>query len=227
LHEEWNRANPILKITPVKKERKLDGEESGEDFVGRGPTGDYLLGELNRARGRMIPEQIWSPALRDFAVRWNRYKDSRRVLDFCDLIETASRELPTVPGNPQVIFADEAQDLNPMQLNLVRKWGQNARYFVIAIDDDQTIYSWCSATPEAVLDPDIPENHKIFLKQSYRVPRAVHARADRLIRQVSRREKKVYEPRAEDGVCLELSQGGYKSPEYWILKAIMKHLEQG
>ena len=131
------------------------------------------------------------------------------------------------PHMPDVIFADEAQDLNPMQLSLVRRWGENAQYFIVAADDDQTIYSWCGATPDAVLDPEIPEDHKIILKQSHRVPRRVHALANRLIHQVSRRQEKVYEPRPEDGMCLNLSQGGYKSAEYWILKTIMQHLKRG
>ena len=74
-----------------------------------------------------------------------------------------------------MIFADEAQDLNRMQLSLVRKWGDRAEYFIVAGDDDQTIYAFTGATPEAFLDPDIPDDHKIILKQSYRVPRAVHA----------------------------------------------------
>jgi superfamily I DNA/RNA helicase len=78
-----------------------------------------------------------------------------------------------------------------------------------------------------VLDPEIPEDHKIILKESHRVPRNVHARANRLIHQVTRRQEKVYEPRPEDGMCVHLSQGGYKSPEYWILKTIMQHLENG
>jgi len=148
-------------------------------------------------------------------------------VDFCDLIETAMREIRVAPKRPDVIFADEAQDLNPMQLALVRSWGENAQYFIIAADDDQTIYGWCGATPDAVLDPEIPEDHKIILKQSHRLPRNVHARANWLIHQVTRRQEKIYDPRHEDGVCVHLSGGGYRSPEYWILKTIMQHLENG
>ena len=225
--EEWNRENPHLRITPVKKDRKLDGEDSDEESVDDVRSGDYWLGELNRARGMMRPEAAWPAALREFATKWNRYKVSRRVMDFCDLIETARREIRIAPKRPDVIFADEAQDLNPMQLTLVRTWGENAQYFIIAADDDQTIYSWCGATPDAVLDPEIPDDHKIILKQSYRVPRKVHARANWLIHQVTRRQEKAYDPRPEDGTCLNLSRGGYKSPEYWILKTIMQHLEKG
>jgi superfamily I DNA/RNA helicase len=225
--EEWNRANPHLRITPAKKERKLDGEESDEESVNDVRSGDYWLGELNRSRGMVRPIEAWPAALREFAAKWSRYKASRRVMDFCDLIDTAMREIRIAPKRPDVIFADEAQDLNPMQLTLVRRWGENAQYFIIAADDDQTIYCWCGATPDAVLDPEIPDDHKIILKESYRVPRSVHARANCLIHQVSRRQEKVYDPRPEDGMCLTLSQGGYKSPEYWILKTIMQHLERG
>ena len=225
--EEWNRENPHLRITPAKKDRKLDGEESDEDLVDVVRGGDYWLGELNRSRGMMRSMELWPAALREFAAKWSRYKASRRVMDFCDLIETAAREIRIAPKRPDVVFADEAQDLNPMQLGLVRRWGENAQYFIIAADDDQTIYSWCGATPDAVLDPEIPEDHKIILKVSHRVPRHVHARANRLIHQVTRRQEKVYDPRPEDGMCVDISRGGYKSPEYWILKTIMQHLENG
>jgi ATP-dependent DNA helicase UvrD/PcrA len=225
--EEWNRENPHLRITPAKKDRKLDGEESDEDLLDVVRGGDYWLSELNRSRGMMRSMELWPSALREFAAKWSRYKASRRVMDFCDLIETAVREIRIAPKRPDVVFADEAQDLNPMQLGLVRRWGENAEYFIIAADDDQTIYSWCGATPDAVLDPEIPEDHKIILKESHRVPRHVHARANRLIHQVTRRQEKVYDPRPEDGMCVDISRGGYKSPEYWILKTIMQHLENG
>jgi len=88
-----------------------------------------------------------------------------------------------------------------MQLALVRKWGQHTDYYVLAADDDQAIYWWRGATAEAVLAPHIPDDHKVVLTQSYRVPRRVHALANGLIRHVSRREEKVYAPRPEDGVC--------------------------
>ena len=212
--EEWNRENPHLLVSPAKKQRKLEGEAADEESAGETRNGDYWLSELNRARGMMRPANDWPVALRDFAAKWKRYKTSRHLVDFCDLIDSAAREIRVAPNRPEVLFADEAQDLNPMQLALVRMWGENAQYFIIAADDDQTIYSWCGATPDAVLDPEIPEDHKIFLKQSLRVPSSVHAQATRLIRQVTRRQEKIYEPRPEEGLCMHLSRGGYKSPEY-------------
>jgi superfamily I DNA/RNA helicase len=212
--DEWNKWNQHLQIKPVKKLHKLDGKSSDEDSIESVRSGDHLLSELNRARGMLLPEEIWPATLRQFAAKWNRYKLSTHTVDFCDLIDTSLRQMAVAPTRPAVIFADEAQDLNPMQLRLVRQWGNDTQYFIIAADDDQTIYSWCGASPEAVLDPPIPEDHKITLKQSYRVPRQVHTLANRLIHQVSRRQEKLYEPRPEQGLVVSVSQGGYKSPEH-------------
>ncbi len=225
--DEWNRSNPSLRITAARKQQSLDGESGPEEASERGTEGDRWLQELNRLRGMMLPEAAWPAAVRSFARRWREYKESHGLLDFCDLIQTALEEISFAPGRPSVIFADEAQDLNRMQLSLVRKWGERAQYFIIAADDDQTIYSWTGATPDAVLDPEIPDDHKIILRQSYRVPRCVHAVAQKLIRQVGRRQPKEYCPRPADGACHQLSLGSYKSPEYGILKSVLAHVDKG
>jgi superfamily I DNA/RNA helicase len=226
--DDWNKDNPHLQITPKKKQGRLDGEEAtDDDGAEREKSGDDYLEQLNRWRGMMVPPGGWPAVVREFAVKWQQYKDAHGLLDFCDLIDVALRDVPLAPKNPSVIFVDEAQDLNRMQLRLIRKWGERANYFIIAADDDQTIYSFTGATPDAVLDPDIPEDHKIILKQSYRVPRAIHARAVGWIQQVTRRQEKAYLPRPFEGELNRLSGGTYKSPEYYILKTALQHLEQG
>jgi len=224
--QDWNRSNPQLHITAAKQQQVIDGETSGEDAPVQFGDGDRWLQELNRCRGMMLPEAAWPAAVREFARKWREYKIAHGLLDFTDLIETALNEIPFAPGQPSVIFADEAQDLNRMQLALVRKWGQHTQYFIVAADDDQAIMAFTGATPDAVLDPDIPDDHKIILKQSYRVPRSVHALAQRLIRQVSRRQAKDYLPRPADGECQYLS-GTYQSPDYLILKTVLAHLDKG
>lgn len=226
--EDWNKENPHLQITPVKKQGRLDGEESlGEDEGGIGKDGDLLLEQLNRWRGWMMPREAWPATVREFAARWQAYKQSLGLLDFADLIETCLQDVPVAPKTPAVIFTDEAQDLNRMQLALIRKWGERANYFILAGDDDQTVFSFTGATPDAMLDPDIPADHKIILKQSYRVPRAVHRLADKWVRQVTRRQEKIYLPRPEEGEVHRITQGGYKSPEYFILKSATEHLKRG
>ncbi len=225
--EEWNRRWPQLEITPTRKQNKLDGEEAGEEDD-QAKAGDSWLQELNRFRGMMIPPDAWSANLRDFAQRWKEYKDALDLLDFADLIETALRDIRVAPRNPAVIFADEAQDLNKMQLTLIRRWGECCNYFIVCGDEDQTIMTFTGASPEAMLDPDIPDDHKIILKQSYRVPRAVHAVADRFIRQVSRRQEKIYLPRPAEGACIRgPATGTYATPDDWVLKTAAQHFERG
>ena len=57
--EEWNRDNPHLAITPVKKHTKLDGEETAEEgFDDLEKRGDELLGQLSRFRGMMLSRYL-------------------------------------------------------------------------------------------------------------------------------------------------------------------------
>src|SRR5205807_2697814 len=114
---------------------RLDGDEAlGDERNTPLNGGDVLLQELNRHRGLMLDRRVWPAAVRDFEQRWSRYKRESGLLDFTDLIEICCRDLEAAPKRPNAIFADEAQDLNVMQLSLIRKWGARANYFVVAGD---------------------------------------------------------------------------------------------
>jgi superfamily I DNA/RNA helicase len=225
---DWNRAHPDLLITPVKNHRRLEGEDALEDGGDKHhKLGEGLLQQLNRYRGLMIDRRLWPAHVRSFECLWSKYKHDMGVFDFTDLIDICLRDVAVAPGRPAVIFADEAQDLNVMQLRLMRQWGERADYFILAGDDDQTIYSFTGASPDAILDPEIPEDHTIILTQSERLPRAIHKLAETLIRTVTRRQEKTYFPRPEEGSVHRLTNGSFKSTEYFILSSAMKHLEQG
>jgi superfamily I DNA/RNA helicase len=224
--EEWNCQYPRLRITPVSRQIRLDSEDPVEDD-GKSKEGDHLLQQVNRCRGMMSRPECWPPAVRAFASKWKQYKAANGLPDFCYLIDTSFRDVSVAPDCPSVIVVDEAQDLNRLQLTLIRSRSDRAQYLVVAGDDDQTIYAWAGASPDAILNPDIPEDHKIFLKQSNRVPRSVHAIAERVIHQVSRRQQKTYLPRPADGEVRRLAQAGYRSPEYWILKTAEGHMKEG
>jgi superfamily I DNA/RNA helicase len=224
--QDWNRSHPGWSLTSVNRQPRLDGEDAQED-VTNAHSGDALLQSLNRLKGLMIGRDQWPAEIRNFECAWAKYKREAGLLDFCDLIEHCLHDLHVAPGRPAVIFADEAQDLNPMQACLLRKWGGNAEYYVLAGDDDQTIYSFLGATPEALLDPPIPADHTVVLRQSHRVPAAVHETADELLHRVSRRHDKLYLPRNAEGAVLRLSTGSYKTPEYSILSSAIAHLKRG
>lgn len=205
-------------MSSKNRRARIDGEDSGApEEQEQAYAGDDLLRELNRWRGMMAPADTWPRGVREFQAKWDEYKQAHRLLDFTDLIDAALRDIHVAPGPPSVLLVDEAHDLNPMQLKVVRKWGARADYFVQAADDDQCIYSWTGASPEAILDPPIPDDHKIFLEQSFRVPRAIHSLASEFIRRVTRREEKQYRPRDADGMVCRLPSGDWRYPDSSIL----------
>src|SRR5258708_3078720 len=132
-------------LKTVNRQSRLDGEDAPEDGTNL-RAGDPLLQRLNRCRGLMGHQDLWPADIGEFARAWTKYKREANLLDFCDLIERSLQDVHAAPGRPAVIFADEAQDLNPMQARLIRKWGDRAEYFVLAGDDDQTIYSFLGAS---------------------------------------------------------------------------------
>lgn len=77
-----------------------------------------------------------------------------------------------------------------------------------------------------MLHPEIPQDHKIVLKISHRLPEAVREFAEQLIHRVSRRQEKIYAARPEQGAVYRISNG-YRCPEYTILASAIEHLSRG
>jgi len=203
--EAWNEVNKAEPIYPKNDTDDYNGIASGiKDSGGERARGEQLLRSVNIKRNRMIPEKTWQPSLRDFYKRWKEFKDELDCIDFTDMIELCLRDRPYAPDRPEVIFVDEAQDSSKLQLSLIRNWGQDAKWIVLVGDDDQAIFEWAGSTPDAMLQPEIPDENKIILKQSYRVPRAVFERANRLVHKIKTRQIKDYSPRRDpDGNIVE------------------------
>lgn len=87
------------------------------------------------------------------------------------------------------------------------------------------LYLFKGSTPDAFLNPPIPDRDKEILPISHRVPRAVHVVADRLVRTLTRREPKVWSPRAFEGSVRRLEAGTFKVPERIVADA-MARLEE-
>ncbi|HEX4545757.1 MAG TPA: UvrD-helicase domain-containing protein, partial [Candidatus Acidoferrum sp.] len=129
-------------------------------------------------------------------------------VDFADMIEICLRDHKIGPGDPQVIFIDEAQDMAPLLVALVRQWGKHALLTMLFGDDDQTIYGWLGANPDVLVGDNLPDSQKIVLPQGYRMARAVHDYSQRFIAQIRNRQHKIFAPRAEGGSVEYL-------PEIW------------
>lgn len=150
-------------------------------------------------RARMVPRNLWPPTARFFALVWESWKHANGYVDFQDMISEAAENVSTAPGNPKIIIMDEAQDASRAERDLCTRWAAKAGAAIFVGDAWQALYNWRGAAPEMMADPTVPADHQRVLKQSYRVPRAVHAAAVTWIRRLSTYTPIEYLPRPEDG----------------------------
>lgn len=218
LLKDWNSQNPGWGFGGYKD--NLDDPYG--DFEGDGnQDGDRLLQDVNRYRGLQISEEAWPASARAFYDAWKDFKDTTYTVDFTDLIEKCLTERMPIPHESAVMFLDEVQDFSPLELALARWWGESCEKLYLAGDDDQAIYRFKGATPDAFLSPELPADQVRVLGQSYRVPKAVHAAACAWIEGLSRRMPKEYRPRDRGGLI-----GHFNHITYRYIEPIMDDLEQ-
>ncbi len=215
---DWNRfvgAGPLQ----IRTGLSVDLEGMPAEAFSYMSDGEVLLNEYGIERNRMTDRETWRPRLREFAERWETWKQKTGRMDFTDLIEQALRTVPRLPNDPAVFMLDEAQDLSKLEMALARKWGEQTEHFVVVGDQDQAIFSWRGADPEAFISGETASQH--VLSQSYRVPRAVHEYAVNWIERIETREPVAYEPRDFDG-DVQLARSTWTRPEALIAQAVQK-----
>ena len=108
------------------------------------------------------------------------------------------------------VFVDEFQDINPLDLNLVKAIMQrNRATLTVAGDDDQAIFEWRGATPEYVLDPGKffeAEFETHVLDVNYRSPANIVAHSKRLIEHNKRRVEKRMNAFSESSASIEVKR---------------------
>lgn len=217
---EWNKAHPALAVS-VKPGGATNMDEAGpaEMAAGGATEGDVLMAGYDSCRNQQLDRAAWPRDVADFAARWEDWKQSEGLVDFTDLIEMARDDCAVCPGSPEVGFVDEAQDMTRLEMSLIRSWGQHMERLILAGDDDQLIFRFRGATPDAMLDGRVADADRLVLRQSYRIPSTVQGAAEAWIRQVSRRQEKLYAPRPEAGLVRHIS-AGYAEP-----MALLRHVE--
>lgn len=185
---------PIIGKSPEDDEERADG--------------DFYLDIINYARNTFSrPEEVYDVSDRPgtraefnaFVRAYSEWKHTYGYYDFTDMLERAAAG--TVRNDAEVIFVDEAQDLSPLQWAVIEKLAKRAHQVVIAGDDDQAIYTWAGADAHGMAR--FTQKHKgtnTVLSQSHRLPAAVHARSQDLIRRIVFRVDKEFNPRPDVGL---------------------------
>ena len=204
--KEFGEAAGML-LTGVAKAPSL---EEAQDLPTSTTQDDDSYLQYSRLRNMLVPRDGWPASARNFGRLWEEWKREHEMMDFTDLIERAEKEMLFAPGNARVGFFDECQDSTPLQHKLMRTWGRNMQFFIMAGDDDQCLYSFLGARPETMLG--FSEERKLFLRQSWRVPRIVQRYAESIIEKVASRQVKEYLPRDEEGSVEDHHPVGWKKP---------------
>ena len=133
------------------------------------------------------------------------YKKTRKLYDFTDMIIEFSKSNrdDIVPGL-DVLIIDEAQDLLPIQWEMVKKIMDKSKEIYIAGDDDQSIFKWAGANPSDLINL---QGERYILDTSHRVPLEVHKIATNLINKVENRIPKVWSPKKSN---IAVSRGSVK-----------------
>lgn len=127
---------------------------------------------------------------------YTNWKTSYGWRDFDDLLINFAANPET--WGMRYLFVDEAQDLSPIQWDAVA--AMDVECIWVAGDDDQSIYEWSGADPNGMRAYHLPDESNVrVLEQSWRIPRAVHELAERVIGRVGKRWAKKYSPRDADG----------------------------
>lgn len=141
-----------------------------------------------------------------FVKAYEDFKSRYNVMDFTDLL---MRYVKTgEPLNVSAAIIDEAQDLTPLQWQVVTKMFSRAKDLIIAGDDDQAVFSWAGADVEQFLS--YTQDQEV-LEQSYRMPRAVYNYASKITSDIQVRKSKLFKPRDADGI-LDVTDRAYVNP---------------
>ncbi len=136
-----------------------------------------------------------------FATSYFKWKKQFGYVDFSDMLMLYCERVK-VPSRYTLMVVDEAQDLTLQHWRVVEHFMDlNPKcQIIVAGDDDQCIYSHAGAV---ALGADqfakLHDAEVTILGQSYRVPRAVHALASRIVARIDDRVAKTYLPRDFEG----------------------------
>jgi len=143
-------------------------------------------------------DYISEPLLEQINEDIINYKKDYTMFEFSDMISKFVEK--DLSPSLDVVFLDEAQDLNPLQWEMFFYLETKCKRSFVAGDDDQAIYGFQGASPKTFINLEGVSDHQTI---SRRVPRAVHKVALSILDNIDERRVKTWEPRAAEGNVIE------------------------
>ena len=164
------KFDPTTSVVDAQKQRTIIEDlinqltsdvagQIGKESEGKGiiNTATYVTGVIQKAKDTEDMREIGAnPALQKIWHKYNEYLADHKLLDFSDLITKTVRALESSPETRarmrdkfQAIMVDEFQDINPLQMRLIRALAPaNGANVTVVGDQKQSIYGFRGANPE-------------------------------------------------------------------------------
>lgn len=193
------------------------------EYLPSGRTlGDQHLRVLERAKLRGVSLEQEFSETNNYRLDWTTIQRLERILKeyraqlgkatFLDMLQELleSGNFPRL----RLLIVDEAQDLAPLQWDIVHELAKRADEVYFAGDDDQAIHRWAGVDVKRFLT--CTEDVKV-LDQSYRLPKTVFDLSNEIVQRIHTRMPKEYKPTDEVGAVayhrhewdLPLEQGSW------------------
>ena len=166
--------------------------------------GNRYLEIIGRSTMRKVPLEVQYNQVADHNLHWSflkkietkykAYKKENNKYDFTDMIDLFVKGCTSPELN--LLIVDEAQDLSPLQWDQVKLMKDFSKEVWYAGDDDQCIHRWNGVE---VGDFIKACEDRIVLGKSYRVPKLVHAMANKISNKIGYRQEKTWSPTDIEG----------------------------
>jgi superfamily I DNA/RNA helicase len=135
-----------------------------------------LAGQLNT--------NFTAQELDDFSIFYKTYKEKQNKYDFTDQLETFLKL--KIKLGVEYLFVDEAQDLSPLQWDIVNLISDEVKQVYIAGDDKQSIYKFSGGSPTSLINK---KGKRIVLDTSYRLPKNVLEYSEQIANQIQEKQE--------------------------------------
>jgi len=186
--------NDLVKLGVLKIKTSRSGEESAQ-------AGEHdLYRRFYRFWLEATDHLISSATFTLEDQKYVAYLDERQKVE--------ERKYLTGAARYDHVLVDEFQDINPLDLALIKAIiARNRCTITIVGDDDQALFEWRGATPEYILEPARFfefDFRTLTLETNYRSPANIVELSQRLIRHNTRRVEKTIRPHVASTASIEI-----------------------
>ncbi|MBQ2960039.1 MAG: ATP-dependent helicase [Oscillospiraceae bacterium] len=152
--------------------------------------------------------------------------EERKLMDFDDQLSYALRILRRYPkllehfqDRYPYICVDESQDTSKIQHDIIKLLAEKHKNIFMVGDEDQSIYGFRAAYPEALLnfEKDYPGAQVLLMEKNYRSTREIVSAADAFIARNEQRHPKRLQATRDSGKQIQLIEAESRSLQYAYL----------